>query len=598
MTEGRKDSILAVDFGSVNTRVLLFDVVDGEYALVAQRRGKTSIDAPADDVVVGLTKILRDLSSATDRRFLDEAGELIKPEQSERIGLDYCITTASAGQPIKVVLIGLLPDKGIGSARRAIVPFYADAVAEIHLEDGLSDMARLNRIVDSRPDLIFISGGTDGGARAAMANMLELARQAIAAIQPGNRPTVLYAGNKDLAASARETLGQLVEVMTAPNIRPTPHREAIEPTQALLSRFYNEFRRRAGSSYQNIAAVSDTGILPSARGFELMTAFFARMLEAGVLSVDIGGAKSALSIALGEGRRSALRTDIGMAQSAANTLELAGEEAIKAWLPFHPRKGELAGYAVKKSLRSVNKPLDMRERYIEFALLRACIQLLLDDANQPGDENASRIDLSRLGLIVAGGATLAGSGQGALDMMLLSDALPIKAVTQVMSDRHGALPALGALAPTNPSAVVQLLQSGVVEHVGSLIKATGGAVPGKVAMKISVEMPSGDIIGREILVGDVWHLPVPAGSSADISLQTGRGIRVGDKRRLRLRLRGGRGGILFDARLSAMSAAESITERAVNMLRWFAAVTGEDQPVMIPESWLVAPDADDSLEAT
>jgi len=591
MTEGRKDSILAVDFGSVNTRVLLFDVVDGEYALVAQRQGKTSIDAPSDDVQVGLTKILRDLSSATDRRFLDEDGELIKPEQSERIGIDYCITTASAGQPIKVLLIGLLPDKGIESARRAIVPFYTDVVAEIHLEDGLSDMARLNRIVDSRPDLIFISGGTDGGARAAMGNMLELARQAIAAIQPGNRPTVLYAGNKDLAASARETLGQLVEVMTAPNIRPTPHREAIEPTQVVLSRFYNEFRRRAGSSYQNIAAVSDTGILPSARGFEMMTAFFARMLDTGVLSLDIGGAKSTLSIALGGGRRSALRTDIGMAQSAANTLELAGEEAIKAWLPFHPRKGELAGYAVKKGLRSVNMPLDMRERYIEFALLRACIQLLLDDANRSGDENDSRTPLARLGLIVAGGATMAGSGQGALDMMLLSDALPIRGVTQVMSDRHGALPALGALAPTNPSAVVQLLQSGVVEHVGSLIKATGTAALGKVAMKISIDMPSGEIIGREILVGDVWHLPVPAGSSADISLQMGRGIRVDDKRRMRLRLRGGRGGILFDARLSAMSAAESITERAVNMLRWFAAVTGEDQPVMIPESWLVAPDA-------
>lgn len=598
MTEGRKDSILAVDFGSVNTRVLLFDVVDGEYALVAQRQGKTSIDAPSDDLRVGLTKILRDLSSATDRRFLDEAGDLIKPEQSERIGVDFCITTASAGQPIKVVLIGLLPDKGIGSARRAIVPFYADVIAEIHLEDGLSDMARLNRIVDSRPDLIFISGGTDGGARAAMANMLALARQAIAAIQPGNRPTVLYAGNKDLAASARETLGQLVEVMTAPNIRPTPHREAIEPTQVVLSRFYDEFRRRVGSSYQNIASVSDTGILPSARGVELMTAFFARMLDTAVLSLDIGGAKSSLGIALGEGRRSALRTDIGMGQSAANTLELAGEEAIKAWLPFHPREGELAGYAVKKSLRSVNMPLDMRERYIEFALLRACIQLLLNDANQPGDSTASRIDLSRLGLIVAGGATMAGSGQGALDMLLLSDALPIRGVVQVMSDRHGVLPALGALAPTNPSAVVQLLQSGVVEHVGSLIKATGMVAQGKVAMKISVGMPSGEIVGREILVGDVWHLPAPAGSSVDISLQTGRGIRVGDKRRMRLRLRGGRGGILFDARLSAMSAAESITERAVNMLRWFAAVTGEDQPVMIPESWLAAPNADDSLEAT
>ncbi len=590
MTEGRKDSILAVDFGSVNTRVLLFDVVDGEYALVARRQGKTTIDAPADDARLGLIKILRELSAAADRRFLDDDGELIKPEQSERIGIDFCITTASAGAPIKLVLLGLLPDKGLASARRALVPFYTDVVAQVHLQDGLSDRARLNRIVESRPHLIFICGGTDGGARAAMQNMLDLARQAVAAIQPGNRPTVLYAGNKDLAAGARETLGQLVEVMTAPNIRPTPQREAIDATQQVLSRFYDEFRRRAGGSYRNIAPISDTGVLPSAHSFEMMTAFFARMLDTAVLSVDIGGAKSALCLAQGDKRHSALRTDIGMGQSAANTLELAGEEAVKAWLPFHPRQGELAGYAVKKSLRSLNMPLDMRERYIEFALLRAAIQLLLADAERSGAESAARIALSRLGLIVTGGATLASSGQGALDMLLLSDALPISGVAQVMSDRHGALAGLGALAPTNPSAVVQLLQSGVVEHVGSLIKATGTAPAGNRALKISIKMPSGEIIGREIVAGDVWHLPAPAGSSVDISLQTGRGIRVGDKRRLRLRLRGGRGGILFDTRLSTMSAAESITERAVNMLRWYAAVTGEDKPVAIPESWLTAPE--------
>ena len=29
-----------------------------------------------------------------------------------------------------------------------------------------------------------------------------------------------------------------------------------------------------------------------------------------------------------------------------------------------------------------------------------------------------------------------------------------------------------------------------------------------------------------------------------------------------------------------------MTVRAVNMLRWFAAVSGGDEPVVIPESWL------------
>ena len=59
---------------------------------------------------------------------------------------------------------------------------------------------------------------------------------------------------------------------------------------------------------------------------------------------------------------------------------------------------------------------------------------------------------------------------------------------------------------------------------------------------------------------------------------------------MRLQLPGGCGGLLFDARLDAM-ASGTMSERAVKMLRWFAAVTGQERPVAIPEDWLAAPEA-------
>ena len=43
---------------------------------------------------------------------------------------------------------------------------------------------------------------------------------------------------------------------------------------------------------------------------------------------------------------------------------------------------------------------------------------------------------------------------------------------------------------------------------------------------------------------------------------------------------------------AALTAAKTMTERAVNMLRWYAAVTGQERPVVIPESWLAAPDGE------
>ena len=321
MGESGTNSILAVDFGSVHTRVLLFDIVDGEYRLVANRQIKSTLGAPADDLAVGLRQALGEIAAASGRRFFDQRGDLISPEQSERSGVDLCITTASAGKAIRTVLLGLLPDISIRPAARAGVPFYLNAVAEIHLEDGMNDRARINRIVDSRPDLILVSGGTDGGARSAMLAMLKLLRQAVMAMPAGLRPTVIYAGNNSLEHTVRELLGQLVEVMIAPNIRPTPQQLTIEPLQAVLEQYYHEFCLTRGGAYRNIASMSDSGITPTARSFETMTAFLARSHGVDTLSIDLGGSKSLISFAAKDSVRTVVRTDIGMGESAANTLD-------------------------------------------------------------------------------------------------------------------------------------------------------------------------------------------------------------------------------------------------------------------------------------
>lgn len=578
---GQPRSILAVDIGSENTRVFLFDIADGSYRLAGQRRGKTSIGAPRDDVGIGLAAALGDLAAATNRRLLDDSGQLIKPEGSERDGVDHCVITTSAGQPVRAILLGLQPQISIDAVMLGAAPFYMDIVAKIHLFDGMSDRARLNRIVDSRADLIILSGGADGGAHSAMMNMLALLREALTAMTAGGRPTILYAGNRDLAAGARAALGQLAEVLTAPNISPDHGRVQLEPLKRALSNFYSEFRCRRGSGFQNAARHSDGGIASTAHGFERMIAFFARTSGSGVLGLDCGGVKSQLALAHGDYVRSALRHDIGLGMGAAALLERTGEAALHQWLPFQPQPGELAQVAQYKSMRPASAPRDMRQRTIEYAFLRAAIALMLDDLDAAKDPA-----FKNLGLVVTAGATLGGSGQGALDMLLLADVLPLAGVTAFKCDRQGVLPALGTLAAEEPAAVVQALESGVVEHVGSLVKAAGKRAAGKTALTVTIQPSDGERIKREIAAGDVWRLPLAPGESADIRISAARGVSVDGKRRSRLRLAGGRGGVLFDARLTPLSQGDSLTERAIAMLRWFAAVTGDDQPVMIPESWL------------
>ncbi|MCY3796199.1 MAG: glutamate mutase L [Chloroflexi bacterium] len=588
MTERPINSILAADFGSVNTRALLFDIVEGEYRLVAQAKSRTTIGSPIDDVHEGLSHALREIAQGSGRRFFDEGGALIHPEQVDRAGVDYYVTTASAGLPTRAVLAGLYEGQDLAAARQAIAPFYIEVAAELHLEDGLGPRGRLNRIVHSRPGLILITGGTDGGARTALLELLAQIRQAVSLITGGSRPTVVFAGNSSLTTSVREMLGQHVEVLIAPNIR---GRNGInlDGLQRALAGFFEESKGRS-KSYKRVAAMTDSGIQPSARGIETMTAFFARQVNGAALSIDFGSARSQLSFAQAGTVQTLVRNDIGVGHSAAAALDLIGEPAVTAWLPFHPRRNELAQYALDKGLRVDSVPLDMRERYIEYALLRAGIRYLLAELQRGSAGAAGGPDAAHVKLALVAGAAITGSGQGALDLLLLADALQSEGLLNVKSDPHGALAGLGALAAVEPKAVVQLLNNNVLENVGTLIRVVGKAPAGATALKVSASQQNGERLQREVTVGDVWHLPVPANAKVDLRIQARRGLSVGGKRRLRLQLSGGRGGVLFDARLGAMDAAASMTERAVNMLRWFAAVTGQENPVVIPESWLAGPE--------
>lgn len=578
MTPLQPSSILALDIGSVNTRALLFDVVDGAYRLVNQGAGSTTIGAPKDDALFGVLPIMRDLESHSSRRLLDENERIIRPEQADNIGIDYCLTTTSAGHPLRALLVGLYPQLDIAGLRRAIAPFGMDAVAEIHLQDGLGARGRLNRLVHSRPQLIIVAGGTDGGARTALLEMLSLVRQALSLLPLGSRPTVLYAGNNSLAPSVREMLSQQIEVVIAPNIRRAAGTLSLDGLQAALAETFDSHKRRL-PAFQRLAAVSDSGIMPTARGIETIAAYFSRVEKQDVLAVDVGSARTMVTLARAGRPTSVLRSDIGLGHSAADTLERVGEAELTGWLPFHPRKGELAEYALKKGLRLAHVPLDMRERYIEYALLRAGLRYVLaqlGDSPQPG-------------LLFLSGAAL-GSSQGALNMLLLADALDCTGVMQVKSDPHATLSALGGLASVAPDAVVQLLDGGILQNVGSLIRLAGSAPIGEAALTMRIKRGNGETSEREINVGDVWHLPLAQAEQFELRLQTRRGVHVAGKRRLSMRLAGGRGGLLVDARLDALAQTTAMTERALLLLRWYAAASGQDHQVAIPESWLAPPE--------
>jgi hypothetical protein len=71
---GSVHSILALDCGSLFTRALLVDRIEGEYRLVARGDAPTTAGPPWSDLMAGVRQALAQITAVTGRRLVDEAG--------------------------------------------------------------------------------------------------------------------------------------------------------------------------------------------------------------------------------------------------------------------------------------------------------------------------------------------------------------------------------------------------------------------------------------------------------------------------------------------------------------------------------------------
>ena len=169
----KAESVLAIDIGSVHTRALLFDVVDGTYHFIAGGTAPSTANAPYCDVGEGIHQAVKNLQDITGLVLIDAGARLILPEQPEGGGVDRLVMTISAGPEVRLVTLGLLSDVSLGSAQHLASSVCGKIVESIGLNDRRKTDVQIDAIIQVKPDLILLAGGTDQGASRSVYKLAE-----------------------------------------------------------------------------------------------------------------------------------------------------------------------------------------------------------------------------------------------------------------------------------------------------------------------------------------------------------------------------------------------------------------------------------------
>ncbi|MEQ8675936.1 MAG: glutamate mutase L [Aggregatilineales bacterium] len=574
-------SAMAVDFGSVNTRVVVFDVVDGEYRMIARASGRTTDGFPVYDLAVGLDRVLREINDVTGRQLMTD-GKIITPEQSDRTGVDSIAMTASLGRPLRAVLVGLMTDVSVASALRATAGTYIEVADSITLGDSRSEEDRLNAILLNAPDVIFIVGGTEGGAQSAVLELCRVVRLALTLFSKKRRPTVIYAGNNAITEQIKDLFSNLTTVFVAQNVRPSLEDEQLDSARRQLGEAFDLYKETRSADFAVISAMSNTGVLPTAQSYNTIVQFLGKTRGYQIAAVDVGSATGLLGVAINQQTSISIRTDLGLGHSATLLLDTVGLSAVRNWLPFPALPNELYNYAANKSLRPPTVPATLRSLYIEHALLRAAIEVMIADARPAWGVPIGPLPFDHL---IGAGAGLTNLGNPGYSAMLMLDVFQPSGVTVLETDPYGAIPAMGALAGENPEAVVQLLEGNALETLGTAISATGKPPrEGRTAMKITIKTDD-DVYEHELNGGHLWTFALPPNTTATVTVRCSGDMNVNGQRKSEFTVLGGKLGLIFDARGRPLALADTPEGRAAQLPQWISEATG-DELIEIDPAWL------------
>jgi len=461
--KGGANMALLIDFGSTYTKLRAVDLTAG--AIVATGQGPSTVTT---DITVGMQAALDDLTT--------HMGGL--PEFRHRLA------SSSAAGGLRMVTVGLVKELTAEAARQAALGAGARLIGSYAYRLTKADLEEIVALV---PDVLLLSGGTDGGNSEVILHNARLLAES-----PLNCP-VVAAGNRNAADEIRglfEAAGKPLSV--AGNVMPAFQELDIDPAREAIRQVFID-RIVHAKGIDRAAEMFDAVLMPTPAavmaGAKLLSEGTATRSGLGPLVViDIGGATTDVhSIAAGEPTSEAViqyglpepyskRTvegDLGMRHNARTIVETTGLEQIAA-------DAGVSGDAVEDWLTDIETnieilPGDDRNRAIDRAMARAAVAIAMkrhagsvriaQTATGPVIVQQGK-DLTQVAMLIGTGGALAHAADpaGILSAALGddSDKTSLRPRAPAMHiDRDYLLYAVGLLAVVEPDAAFAMAVNGI-----------------------------------------------------------------------------------------------------------------------------------------
>lgn len=565
-------SILAIDLGTANTRVHLFDVAEGQYRFIASGISQTTADAPYYDIGEGIYQALDRLQAITGRIFLDKDANIILPSQAGGEGVDRLVVTYSCGKTLNVATFGLLGDASLESVNRLASSVPGKVVDSFGINDKRTLDAKIEAILAAKLDLILFAGGSENGASRSVLNIADLISRTMQVMPAGDRPEVVYAGNQAVSQQVKDKLERFTAVHILPNVRPQIDREEVARAEFGVSKLVNQMQSRYINGLDRIGTICNALPEPSTSAAEKIIRFLSATNDPqkGVLAFDIGSRGSSAISGVG-GKTHINLFPYGSGAGLDSFLKKVSPERIHPWLSRSIPLEDLRDALYQKTLSPNSIPANVEALDMELAVAKLILREMVREMRIKGILTARGYDP----ILVSGSAlTRAASPQQIL--LTLLDGIQPAGITTLILDKHSILQSLGAAGLVQPFLPIQVLESTAFTNLATVVSPVSESRTGKEVLSARLEYSSGKFMDVNVTQGSIITLPLKPGESAKLYLETQHRTRIEADGLTEeyYKVNGGILGVVIDARGRPLEMPGNEKQRDELVAGWMTALGG------------------------